>query len=60
MAGEFTAYVRITRGRRRGQLARVVGSMNTNDGRRLTCKFRDGVYEMIPERNTQPLKTGAV
>ena len=61
MAGEFTAYdVRITRGRRRGQLARVVGHMNTNDGRRLTCKFRDGAYEMIPERNTEPLKTGAV
>jgi hypothetical protein len=31
-----------------------------NDGRRLTCKFRDGAYEMIPERNTQPVKTGAV
>jgi hypothetical protein len=59
MAGEFTAYdVRITRGRRRGQLARVVAHMNTNDGRRLTCKFRDGAYEMIPERNTQPLKRG--
>jgi hypothetical protein len=34
--------------------------MNTNDGRRLTCKFRDGAYEMIPERNTQPLRTEAV
>ncbi len=57
MAGEFKAHeVRITRGRRRGQLARAVGYMDTNDGRRLTCKFADGSYEMIPERNTQPVK----
>ena len=57
MGDKFTAFdVRITRGRRRGQLARVLGSMNTNDGRRLTCKFPDGAYEMISERNTQPLR----
>ncbi len=54
---EFTPYeARITRGRRRGQVARVVGAMNTNEGRRLTCKFRDGSYEMILERYTEPLK----
>ena len=59
MAGELTGYeVRITRSRRRGQVARVVGCMNTADGRRLTCKFKDGTYEMILEQNTERVKAG--
>jgi hypothetical protein len=59
MAAEVTAYdVRVTRSRRRGQVARVVGSMNTADGRRLTCKFKDGTYEMILEQNTERVKAG--
>ena len=57
MPDEFKAYeVLITRGRRRGQVARVVGSMDTADGRRLTCRFADGSYEMILEQNTKRAK----
>ena len=57
---KFTPYeARITRGRRRGQVARVVGAMDTNEGRRLTCKFRDGSYEMILERYTEPVTARA-
>lgn len=48
----FVAWsVRIIRGRYRGQIARVVGY--DHDGR-LSCKFADGTYAMIPETHTRP------
>ena len=50
--------VRILKGRRRGDVARVVGSMPSAEGRRLTCKFKDGTYEMILEQNTERVKAG--
>jgi hypothetical protein len=57
---EFKAYeVQITRGKHRGQTAKVVGDMTVweNDlptnKRKLTCKLADGTFAMIPESSTR-------
>jgi hypothetical protein len=58
----FMAYeIKVTRGTRRGQTARVVGyddppvceSGEFCRARRLSCKFSDGTYAMIRESSTK-------